>query len=115
MAIWITLSGLAVTALVIILFMPKYSYWAAAFGHLASYVVMFVVSAVLGAKYYPIPYRWGRLGGIFLLMGAVYLISLLLDISNLWIKLGVHTVRITAYACAAWFLIRGQRNTTISR
>ena len=72
MAIWITLSGLAVTAIVIVLFMPKYSYWAAAFGHLASYLVMFAISAILGAKYYPIPYRWGRLAGIFVLMGATY-------------------------------------------
>ena len=28
--------------------------------------------AVLGAKYYPIPYRWGRLAGIFLVMGGIY-------------------------------------------
>ena len=73
MAIWITLAGLAVTAVVIVLFMPKYSYWAAAYGHLASYVVMFVLSAVLGAKYYPIPYRWGRLALIVLVMGGCML------------------------------------------
>ena len=71
--IWITLAGLAVTAVVIVLFMPKYSYWAAAYGHLASYVVMFVLSAVLGAKYYPIPYRWGRLALIVLVMGGCML------------------------------------------
>ncbi|MBQ8169694.1 MAG: oligosaccharide flippase family protein [Bacteroidales bacterium] len=119
MAIWITLSGLAVTALVIILFMPKYSYWAAAFGHLASYVVMFAISSVLGAKYYPIPYRWGRLLGIFLLMGTAYGASILVD--NLFFadvalgqspagqvvaKLGVHTLLILLYALAAWKTIR---------
>ena len=72
MAIWITLAGLAVTAVVNIVFMPRYSYWASAFGHLASYLVMFVISAWLGAKYYPIPYKWGRLAVIFGLMGLVY-------------------------------------------
>ena len=51
MAIWITLSGLAVTAVVIILFMPKYSYWAAAFGHLASYIVMFIIIGAASAAY----------------------------------------------------------------
>ena len=117
MAIWITLSGLIVTAIVIVLFMPKYSYWAAAYGHLASYVVMFVISSILGAKYYPIPYRWTRLAGIFVLMGTVYAASLLLDsvlfnssgalvTMQLTAKLGLHTLLLAAYAAGAWILIR---------
>ena len=121
MAIWITLSGLVVTAIVIVLFMPKYSYWAAAFGHLASYVVMFAISSILGAKYYPIPYRWSRLGCIILLMGAIYGASLLIDSrffasailssgdSTLWplvSKLSIHTLLIAAYGAGAFYLIR---------
>ena len=121
MAIWITLSGLAVTAIVIILFMPKYSYWAAAFGHLASYIVMFAVSSILGARHYPIPYRWGRLAAIMLVMGAMYGISLIIDgaffadvvpgqssAGILAAKLGVHTILILAYIGSAWKLIRGR-------
>ena len=125
MAIWITLSGLAVTAVVIILFMPKYSYWAAAYGHLASYVVMFAISSILGAKYYPIPYRWGRLAGIILLMGAIYAGSMMLDSAvfadvtlptagvSPWpfiTKLGIHTVLITAYLAGTWMIIRRKAN-----
>ena len=118
-AIWITLSGLIVTAIVIILFMPKYSYWAAAYGHLASYVVMFAISALLGAKYYPIPYRWGRLLMIFVLMGAIYGASLLIDRSlfpgftlecasagQIVAKLGIHTLLILGYMLGVWKLIR---------
>jgi len=99
--------------------MPKYSYWAAAFGHLASYIVMFVISSVLGAKYYPIPYRWGRLACIFLLMGTVYGLSLLLDnaffaealigggqTASLILKLALHTLLLATYAAGAWMLIR---------
>ncbi len=119
MAIWITLSGLVVTALVIIIFMPKYSYWAAAFGHLASYVVMFIISSVLGAKYYPIPYRWNRIMMIVLLMAAMYGISVLIDnafftgvalgqssAGPVILKLAVHTLLIAAYAAGAWMTIR---------
>ena len=106
MAIWITLSGLAVTAVVIVLFMPKYSYWAAAYGHLASYIVMFAISSLLGAKYYPIPYRWTRLLAIFLLMGTVYGISLMLPSMGLALKLSIHTLLIAAYAAGSWFIIR---------
>ncbi|MBE6241515.1 MAG: polysaccharide biosynthesis protein [Bacteroidales bacterium] len=121
-AIWITLSGLAVTALVIVLFMPTYSYWAAAYGHLASYIVMFIISAVLGAKYYPIPYRWGRLLMIMLLMGAVYGVSLLIDSAifsgfdiraasagQAVAKLGIHTALILSYLAGAWYIIRARR------
>ena len=123
MAIWITLSGLVVTAIVIVLFMPKYSYWAAAFGHLASYVVMFAISSILGAKYYPIPYRWSRLGCIILLMGAIYGASLLIDStffasvilssgdSTIWplvSKLSIHTLLIAVYGAGAFYLIRKQ-------
>ncbi len=119
MAIWITLSGLVVTALVIIIFMPKYSYWAAAFGHLASYIVMFIISSVLGAKYYPIPYRWNRIINIVLLMGLMYAASLMIDgaffadvtlghssAGSVILKLAVHTVLIGVYAAGAWRTIR---------
>ena len=109
MAIWITSAGLVVTVIVNLIFMPKYSYWAAAFGHLASYLVMFALSAFLGQKHYPIPYRWGRLAGTLALMFVCWGIATGLD-HWLWPetvtgwalagKLAVHTLVILAY-CAA--------------
>ncbi len=71
-AIYITLAGLAVTVAVNVIFMPRFSYYAAAWGHLASYAVMFVISVLLGNRYYPIPYNWKRIAFIFVLMGLVY-------------------------------------------
>ena len=109
MAIWITLSGLAVSAIVIVLFMPIYSYWAAAFGHLASYIVMFAISAILGAKYYPIPYRWGRLACIIIFMGAIYAASVFIDKTiccGMWYKLAINTLLLLIYIAGAWKLIR---------
>ncbi len=114
MAIWITLAGLAVTAVVNIVFMPRYSYWASAFGHLASYLTMFVISAVLGARYYPIPYNWKRIGGIFVLMGMAYLGILLLGTPELLpglalpaaLRLVVNTLWILLYCGLAWALLR---------
>ena len=108
MAIWITLAGLVVTAVVIVIFMPRYSYWAAAFGHFASYVVMFAISSILGAKYYPIPYRWGRIGLIFVVMGACYGISLLLDtvIPAGIARFAVHTLLIITYALSTYRIIK---------
>ena len=108
MAIWITLAGLVVTTVVNVVFMPRYSYWASAFGHLASYLIMFILSASLGAKYYPIPYKWVRIGLIFVLMGLAYagLYWSLNNIDALWLRLVLNTVCIGIYAAIAWFFLR---------
>ena len=111
MAIWITLAGLAVTTVVNVVFMPHYSYWASAFGHLASYLVMFILSAWLGSKYYPIPYNWKRIGGIFLLLGAAYaaiwFLSTRFQADGVrWGMMAVNTVVICAYAAICWAGLR---------
>ena len=113
MAIWITLAGLAVTTVVNIVFMPRYSYWASAFGHLSSYLVMFVISAILGAKYYPIPYKWGRLLAIFGLMGLAYAgISLSLHrLDSVALRLAANTALIGLYGAAAWVFMRRRSAT----
>ena len=126
-AIWITLSGLAVTAAVNILFMPKFSYHAAAWGHLASYVVMLVINVLLGKKYYPIPYRWGRIALVFAAMGGVYALSAVsehlffvnadfgahgLEMAG---RLGINTVLIAVYVCLMWTMFRRSIRNTSSR
>ena len=113
MAIWITLAGLAVTTVVNIVFMPRYSYWASAFGHLSSYLVMFVISAILGAKYYPIPYKWGRILAIFGLMGLAYAgIGLSLHrLDSVALRLIANTALIGLYGAAAWVFMRRRSAT----
>ena len=106
MAIWITLAGLLVTTLVNILFMPAFSYWASAFGHLLSYLVMLVISVLLGNRYYRIPYDWKRISALFALAAAFYAGSLLTGvIPSLWLKLGVNTILLGAFAGAAYTAI----------
>ena len=108
MAIWITLAGLLVTIVVNVAFMPRYSYWASAWGHLASYLVMFIISAWLGARYYPIPYNWKRIGAFFLLMGVAYGAFRVSfgHIDALWLRLAVNTGVIGLYGGAAWLVLR---------
>ena len=111
MAIWITLTGLAVTAVVNVVFMPRYSYWASAFAHLASYLVMFILSAALGAKYYPIPYNWKRIGAVFVLMGLAWGLSALLaphfpSEGVRWGLMGINTVLILVYLGGCALILR---------
>ena len=119
MAIYITLAGLVVTVAVNVIFMPAYSYRASAWAHLASYTVMFAISAFLGQKYYPIPYRWGRIAMVFAGMLGIYGLSVWLD--GIWfadvavgasgagavaLKLTVHTMLVALYLGLAAFIVR---------
>lgn len=121
MAIWITLAGLVVTVVVNVVFMPRFSFWAAAFGHLASYFVMFVISAVLGNKYYPIPYSWKR---IFSLFGAILIVCLVSMSIDAFLfpgvgigtssagkeicKLLIHTILIVFYMGSCLLILKGR-------
>ncbi len=127
MAVWITTAGLVVTVLVNVIFMPHFSYWASAFGHLASYTVMFIISAVLGAKYYPIPYSWGRIAGLMASCGIVCVSTLLIDkaffsgiapgTSGGWsivLKEGVHTLLLGLYLVMCLPILKGRYRLALS-
>lgn len=117
-AIYITLAGLAVTAIVNVIFMPRYSYYASAWGHFASYLVMMLISVMLGRKHYPIPYNWGKIAVVVALMLAFYGLSSVTEglyaqpsgTVN-WLKAAVHLVMLGAYACASWFVLRRMKNS----
>jgi len=108
-AIYVALAGLAVTIVINVIFMPLYSYHAAAWGHLASYSAMLIVSAILGRKYYPIPYKWGRILSFVLTGLAIYGISLLLPDMSTWLQLGVHTILILVYLIIAASILLVER------
>ncbi len=75
-AINITLLGLAITAVVNILLMPHFSYWASVWAHVASGAAMLCYSLWLGNRYYPIPYNWKRIGSYFFVgLALFFLIS----------------------------------------
>lgn len=59
-AILVTI-GASITILVNVLFIPKYGYYASAWGHLICYTVMVVLSFLLSRKHYKIPYNFKRI------------------------------------------------------
>ena len=100
-ALYITSAGLLVTVLVNVLFMPRYGYHAAAWGHFFSYLLMAVLSARMGAKHYPIPYNWTRVIAYIFVGAALYFTSIIVPFPNVWIKWTVCTILLVAYA-AFW-------------
>jgi O-antigen/teichoic acid export membrane protein len=95
-ALLITSLGLLVTLAVNVLFMPRYGYHAAAWGHLLSYLVMVVLSAWFGARYYPIPYNWPKIITYIVVGVTFYFVSLTLPFTQ-WAKWATNTVLLAAY------------------
>ncbi len=111
-AVWITLAGLVVTIVVNLIFMPRYSYHAAAWGHIASYLTMLVLTALLGRKHYPIPYNWGI---VLVLVAAglgIWGLSTLLPEMSLGIKILVHGFFALVYVGIAVVILRVQKRRT---
>ena len=104
-AIYITLAGLAVTALINILFLPVYSYRAAAWGHFFSYLTMLLLSVLLGRRHYPIPYRWGKISVVILLGLALFSLDYAIPdtLSQGWV-MAVRTVLIGVYIAGLYLI-----------
>lgn len=100
-AINITLSGLTVTAIINIVFMPYFSYWASVWAHVLSCLTMLIYSVYLGNKYYPVPYKWGRICKYVAVALVLFAISVLLQKAvphmHLIIKFTIHTVFLGIY------------------
>ncbi len=107
-ALWITLSGLAVSCVTDLLFMPVFSYHAAAWGHVASYLTMLLLTALLGRKYYPVPYNWGLIVIIIASgLGMWALSTLVPELPLLWgLLIKVAFVAIYLVLLFAIFVIR---------
>ncbi|MCF0174552.1 MAG: oligosaccharide flippase family protein [Bacteroidales bacterium] len=114
-AVYITLAGLVVTILINVFLMPLYSFYATAWAHLASYFVMMVLSAILGKKYYPIPYNWLKIALLMVVMGLFYGLSYGLGMVDsiaegpLWMKLAVNTALLLLYLLILYALFKRQK------
>ncbi|MDR3351289.1 MAG: oligosaccharide flippase family protein [Prevotellaceae bacterium] len=100
-AVYITLLGLLVTLAVNLLFMPRYGYHAAAWGHLLSYLAMVILNAWFGARRYPVPYNWKKIITCIAVGLALYFASLAWPFTG-WTKWCVNTVLLAAYILF-WF------------
>lgn len=59
----IAIAGALVTVILNIILIPHYGYVGSAWATLACYFFMVAVSFVLGQRFYPIPYQWGKIIG----------------------------------------------------
>ena len=106
-AVWITLAGLVVTIVINAVWMPVYSYHAAAWAHLASYAVMLIISVLLGNRYYRIPYNWAVILTLIVLGIAFYAAGALLPQMELplYAELAMKALIIVVFTALAYRML----------
>ena len=76
---WFSLAGCLVLLAVNILFIPKYGYWACAWGGVAGYGTAMVLSYVVGQRKNPIPYPMGDIARYVVLAAVLTTLMLLIE------------------------------------
>lgn len=84
---YIVVAGAAITFIINYLFIPKFGFYASAWGHFISYSAMMIISYILGKRYYKIPYDLKNIF-LYLIVGlVVYFIFSILNIENLKLEI----------------------------
>jgi O-antigen/teichoic acid export membrane protein len=89
---YISFIGLFITIAGNVLLVPVFGYIASAWSSFACFLVMMIISWVLGQKYYPIEYDLKMVGRYVLLTAVLYGIGLYVPIGNLYLRLAFRTV-----------------------
>jgi len=89
---WITIIGAAVTVGVNLIFVPMYGYIAAAWGHVACYLTMVLVSYFVGLRFYPIKYEVNKLLTYIAAAILIVIVSRIMQTDSTWINILVDTI-----------------------
>ena len=101
----IALFGAAITIILNVLFVPKYSYMACAWATLAAYASMMVLSYILGQKYFPIKYNLRAISVYVILICVLFLISKTYSsVDSVLIKLVLNNLLVAVFALAVYKL-----------
>jgi len=104
---YIAIGGATITILINLLFIPYYSYWAAAWATLIVYGAQMVASYLLGQKYYRIDYNLRKFGLYFGLAIFLFLVAFFVNLDPgifSWKKFFFHNALIAFYAFIVWFI-----------
>lgn len=92
--------GCAVLVLVNVILVPKIGYMACAWGGLAGYGTCVLLSYFIGQRHYHVPYPVAAILGWFAFAFALYAASTMVNIDNLWLRLGYNTLLLLVFIAA---------------
>lgn len=101
---YISIIGAIITISLNIWLIPRFEYIASAWVTLITYFTITVISYFLGQKYYPVPYRIGRIAYYILTPVIIYLLLQQFGIDNKLIKYSVHTLILMTFVGSIYLL-----------
>lgn len=94
---YIAMAGAGVTLLLNFLLIPVYGYAGAAWAHLFCYLVMVIISYLIGQHHYPIPYQLRTIFAYLFLALIIYGVSVMVRPETLLLRLGWNTLLLIAF------------------
>ena len=95
--VYFSLIGLAIIVTVNIIWVPRFGYIACAWAAFACYLVMMVLSWLIGQHYYPINYNLRSIGKYTVLALLLYGIAFWVHIDHIVLRLGFRTILLGIY------------------
>jgi O-antigen/teichoic acid export membrane protein len=101
--IYIAFIGAFITVILNVLLIPRYSYMASAWAHVASYGSMIILSFAFARKHYKVNYDMIRLVPYFLIAIAMVCFSMYFPYPNIIVELTVNTILFALFVMYAQF------------
>ncbi len=101
---YFALIGSGISLAVNIMFIPVYGYMASAVGVLVCFVVMTVLSYLIGQKHYPVNYPVGRIAFYFVLALLLFFLPVVIEINSPVFNQVFHAVLLIVFVVCAYVL-----------
>jgi O-antigen/teichoic acid export membrane protein len=101
---YISIIGAIITIVLNLWLIPIFEYMASAWVTLISYFTITVISYFLGRKYYPVPYRIGRITYYIIVPVLIYIILQQFSIDNKLIKYTIHSLILVTFVGSFYLL-----------
>jgi O-antigen/teichoic acid export membrane protein len=107
---YIGIFGALITIAINYIWIIEYSYMASAWATLICYGSMTLISFVLGQKYYPINYNFGKIFFYLALALGLYFLAFYLDLAVGGLKYALHSLMIIVFIAIIYCIERPLRN-----
>jgi len=109
--LYISVSGAAITIVLNMVLIPKYSYMGSAWVSMIAYFVMMVLSYVLGQKYYPIPYNLKKISAYLISSTIIVFSSFFIFNRNIYIG----NALLIAFTAAIFYVEKNELKKILKR